>query len=450
MSHDAETDPVDPGRPPRRPPRGVLVALWDDREVVARLPAEGEGDVVAGRGAGCQLQVDHGSVSREHARIHAEGGAAWITDLGSRNGTWIRERRLEPHKPARLRVEVGARIGNVTVYLQGAGALEARPARFTGDVEYPPDVFVTRDAPMGPIFRLVERSALSSIAVLILGETGTGKDVIASSIHHLSGRRGLLVTVNCAAIPDSMFEAELFGYEKNAFTGASAAKPGLIETAENGTLFLDEVGELSMAAQAKLLTVLQNGQVRRLGAVTGGRVRFRVVAATNRDLEEEVARGAFRKDLYFRLCQFTITVPPLATRQGEIVALASRFLAKHCEEAGREPLELTEAAGQALLAYAWPGNVRELEHAMRHAAMLAEDGVVDTAHLQLGPRRGANDPLPATPKDAERARILGVLGQCGGNQTLAAKTLGISLRSLVRRLDEWGVPRPKKGRPRGG
>jgi DNA-binding NtrC family response regulator len=308
---------------------------------------------------------------------------------------------------------------------------------------------VPADGPMAQVHRLVEHVAGSNLSVLILGETGAGKEVIAEAIHQFSKRaKGPLVRLNCAALAETLLESELFGHEKGAFTGALATKTGLVEAADGGTLFLDEMGEMPMGTQAKLLRVLEAREVQRVGSVKPIKVDIRIVAATNVDLEAAIAAGKFRLDLYHRLDGVSIAIPPLRARRSEILPLAKIFLARACAEQNAKPTTFSEAAVRALESHAWPGNVRELKNVVERAAVLATGAPIAPAHLRLTPGAAPLAPLPVAPAEAidpaERARILAVLDQCGGNQSRAARELGIPRRTLLRRLDEYGVPRPRK------
>ena len=253
----------------------------------------------------------------------------------------------------------------------------------------------------GAISRLrpiVERFAVGTIPVLVLGETGVGKDVLATMIHHLSPRAARpFVCLNCAALPECLFESELFGHERGAFTGATSAKAGLLESASGGTVFLDELAEMPLSAQAKLLRVIDQSEVLRLGATRPRSIDVRFVAATNRDLEREVERGSFRQDLYFRLNAAVIVVPPLRERIGEIAPLAATFVAQACRDLGRTPAPKISAEAMALLErHSWPGNIRELRNAMERAVLLARDhdiGVAELAHEKMGRKLpGAGEP----------------------------------------------------------
>ena len=321
---------------------------------------------------------------------------------------------------------------------------------------------------------IVERFAVGTIPVLVLGETGVGKDVLATMIHRLSPRSTRpYVCLNCAALPEQLLESELFGYERGAFTGATAAKAGLLESANGGTVFLDEVAEMPLAAQAKLLRVLDQGEVLRLGATRPRSIDVRFVAATNRDLVLEVERGRFREDLYFRLAAAAIVVPPLRERVAEIAPLAVTFVAEACRELGRTRAPQILPAAMALLErHSWPGNIRELRNAMERAVLLSGDGDIgidQLAHEQMGRKlRGDSraETLPSMARvsapplhvqarvqnagdtltrDPEAVRLMAVLDACDWNQTKAATELGISRRTLVSRLTAYGLTR-RRGR----
>ena len=296
------------------------------------------------------------------------------------------------------------------------------------------------------VLRQVEKVAPSSTTVLLTGETGTGKEVIAEALHELSPRaERRLVKVHCAAIPESLLESELFGHVRGAFTGAIRDKPGLFERADGGTIFLDEIGEISLTVQVKLLRALQNREVQRVGATQVCQVDARVIAATNRDLEVEVKAGRFRQDLFYRLNVITLHVPPLRQRGDDVLLLARHFFHKARVEAGREDLaELSEGAIDALKRYPWPGNVRELENALSRAVALSEGPEVTRTDL---PERltggatlseaGLTLPSQIPLEQAERLLILHTLDLAGHNKREAAQRLGISLATLYRKLSTY-------------
>jgi two-component system NtrC family response regulator len=323
---------------------------------------------------------------------------------------------------------------------ENARLRELAPSDLLGDV-------ITRDPKMTRICRTIDKVAPSTVTVMLLGESGTGKEVLAQRLHHASRRHGRFVPINCAAIPENLLESELFGYERGAFTGALGAKPGLLEAADGGTVFLDEIGELPLPLQAKLLRVVELREVTRVGALRPRRIDVRFVAATNRDLEQAIATGQFRQDLYYRLNGVSLSVPPLRERSNEIEPLARLFLEEACARFAVDVPALSAAALSALQGYAWPGNVRELRNAIDRAVLLATERVIEPKHLGLplhdpGPRRHtSSDELG--PDAPERERILRGLEACGGNQSRAADLLGIPRRTLVRRIAQLGLRRPR-------
>jgi transcriptional regulator with PAS, ATPase and Fis domain len=340
--------------------------------------------------------------------------------------------------------------------------LERHLSRAEGDGENPGAFAVDRITPE------LELIARGNISVLLLGETGVGKEVAANAIHrHSSCANEPLVSINCAAFSESLLESELFGYERGAFTGAHRTKVGLIESADRGTLFLDEVGEMPPSLQVKLLRVLEQKEVLRIGAVRPRAVDVRFISATNRDLEAEVTRGAFRRDLYYRLAAETVVIPPLRARRPEIVPLAERFIAHNrALEDGRPRPHLSDQARAILEAYAWPGNIRELRNVIDRAVLLCRDGTIRPEHLPTEKMGRVLPPVIATavhagappaitggesgerslrPRGADdRESVVSALAQCAGNQTQAARLLGISRSTLVKRLEEFAVPRPRK------
>jgi DNA-binding NtrC family response regulator len=319
---------------------------------------------------------------------------------------------------------------------------------------YPVAGMVGSSSAMRDVFARVDKVAPTDATVLIVGESGTGKELVARALHERSGRNGApMITMNCAAIPSSLVESDLFGHEKGAFTGAVGAQEGVIETADGGTLFLDEIGELPLEAQARLLRVLQDGEIRRVGAARTKRVDVRLVAATHRDLPKMVADGDFREDLYFRLRVMEIHLPPLRERDGDIAELAQVLLAKSCERLHKAPLDLDADALEAMQAYAWPGNVRELENTIERAVILCEGDSIGADLLALdGPRdSSAGVDLPADASGSQRTdlsleeyfKAFVEEHQRHMTETELAERLGISRKALWERRQRLGIPKPR-------
>ena len=324
-------------------------------------------------------------------------------------------------------------------------APQREQARLRRELPAAPPRLIGASRPMRQLIELIARAARSTSTVLIIGESGTGKELVARAIHDLSGRRGAFVAVNCAAIPAELIEAELFGHTGQAFTGAKQARTGLFEAAEGGTLFLDEIGDLPLAVQPKMLRVLQEGMVRRVGADRERAVNVRAVAATNRDLENEVREGRFREDLYWRLNVIALRVPPLRERPFDIPLLVEHFINKVALAAGSPPLDVTAEALAILTAYAWPGNVRELENAIERAAALAQGPRLTPEDLPERIRAGGRQAAlisrsrasKLTLRELEREYILETLRETGGNKLRAAEQLGLDRKTLYRKLDEY-------------
>ena len=294
------------------------------------------------------------------------------------------------------------------------------------------------------VLKRAARVAPTDTTVLLTGESGTGKEVVARFIHRASARSGgPFVALNCAALPEQLLESELFGYERGAFTSAQQAKPGQIELAAGGVLFLDEIAEMSPSAQAKFLRVLQEREFQRLGATRILKANVRVIAATNRDLLKAVQLGDFREDLFYRLRVFDIAIPPLRERRADILPLADAFLQDIGRSFGRPPAGLTREARDALVGYDWPGNVRELRNALERAAILCEGGLINAEYLALPP---VGKPLGARSTDLqsmERETIARVLRECRWNKVRAAKRLGLSRTQLYVRMRRHGLESPQ-------
>jgi two-component system, NtrC family, response regulator AtoC len=334
-----------------------------------------------------------------------------------------------------------------------AGAAEiAQGAAAVDVIDVGGQPVIVADPAMARLYALIERIAASELPVLIRGETGTGKELAASAVHHRSRRAaGPLVTLNCAALAEGLAESELFGHERGAFSGAVAAKPGLLEAAAGGTVFLDEIGELTSAVQAKLLRALDTKRVTRVGDVRERQIDVRLVAATNRDLRAEVDAGRFRRDLYYRLCGAEIELPPLRARPRDLPRLAGAFLDRACAALGVPIKRLAVDALDALAGHDWPGNVRELRHLMDYVAAATADEVVRAEHLRprIGdaavgvvgrdPPPGRFRPLSDELRALELRRIREALAVAGGNQTQAARLIGMPLRTFVYKLKKLGL-----------
>jgi two-component system, NtrC family, response regulator AtoC len=577
-----------------------LLVISEHAITTIALPASG--DLRIGRSRSCDVFVDDSSISRQHA-ILALGPPLTIIDLGSANGTRVRDRLIPPNElcevaagdvlqlgsatlivqqrppatrvhrvwkheyfEARLEEEcargvrsdatfaiarfhceppisaarlqdalsnvgrtsdvVGEYSTNelefllVGVRLEHADAVVARIAAelrrvarvHAGLACYPRDgrtphelihqaspfprvqeqvdnervsAAIIADRRMNDLYRLVERIAAGNITVLVLGETGVGKEVLAARIHEQSPRAHKpYLKLNCAALSETLLESELFGHERGAFTGAVQTKQGLLETADGGTVFLDEIGELPLSMQVKLLRVIEERVVTRVGGLKPKTIDVRFIAATNRDLEGEIVRGTFRQDLYFRINGATLVIPPLRERSTEIPELARAFIAQSARQLGlaRQP-ELSNEALAALLRYSWPGNIRELRNVVERAVLICGGDTILPSHLPVEkmsatlPVTSARSTKPPAPPlrrpdadmhtasrrsdptarivlppelidgDAsEKDRIIQALASAGGNQSLAAQILGVARRTLINKLERYGISGPRKKR----
>jgi len=375
---------------------------------------------------------------------HSANGAAIAVPIpghAARHGAieCHREAEAEPFTPTDLdfAIAVAHQAGMALENLQHRERLEQANAQLRQRLQH--ESRMLGDSPvLKQLLDRIARVAETTSTVLVLGETGTGKELVAQTIHEISPRRGgPYVPVNCAAFSESLLESELFGHEPGAFTGADRRRIGQFERAHRGTIFLDEVGEMSAACQAKLLRILEGQPFESLGSTEPLQVDVRIVAATHRDLVDMIREGKFREDLYYRLRVIELCVPPLRERGDDVLRLAAEFLELFHRQIGRGPRRLSEAAAETILDYPWPGNVRELKNAIERAVVLGEGETVLPADLGLPPHREDEAPTPRliTLAEAERRHIRHVLEQVGGNKTRACKVLGIGRATLYKRLE---------------
>jgi transcriptional regulator with PAS, ATPase and Fis domain len=401
-------------------------------------PLPDEGVITIGRGQDADLRLTEEGISRRHARLEMlPGGAGFrLTDLGSRNGTRVRHdvvRGLTTAVAAGESIEVGKTL---LVIQQAVAGQEAPGPRST------PRRVASRSTAMQRLESVLDRVAASMANVLVLGETGTGKDVLAEELHRRSARGAApFLRINCATLAPTLLESELFGHERGAFTGARDAKPGLLEVATGGTVFLDEIGELPVEMQAKLLLVLEERTVRRVGGLRGIPIDVRFVSATNRDLVAESQRGRFRADLYYRLDGFQLTVPPLRERLDDLDAFVAHFIELACARRARPCPMVEPGALVALRSHTWPGNLRELRNVLERTLVLHDGASIAASDLWScgAPPELAGDPG----RGGERARVMEALAQCGGNQSRAARILGMSRNTLLARIRTYQLARPK-------
>jgi DNA-binding NtrC family response regulator len=446
-------------------------------EEVRRFPLPAAGEVTIGRDETSSVRIDDPSVSRRHALLRV-GERLEVEDLGGPNGTFVRQHAQPDGSSAgdgTLDVSVRQLLSSAAELAVGDCLLFGTTSvavRRVPEIELPvlgsteelgagekPGVIV-RDPAMRELYGQVARAARSNISVLLLGETGVGKEILARAIHAHSPRAmGPFVGINCAALAPTLLESELFGSERGAFTGSVAARAGLFEAADGGTLFLDEIGEMPTDTQAKLLRVIEERKVMRLGSTRARPIDVRFVAATNRDVADGSREGRMRSDLYFRLSGIVFSIPPLRDRPLEIEALAASFLTAACRDLERTPVPAISSDAMDLLRrHAWPGNVRELRNVIERAVVLCAEDQIAPDHLPpslravragttaapLASTQAPNLPLAAEMKSIERARILEALERCGGNQSEAARVLGMPRRTLVSRLGELGLTRPRR------
>jgi transcriptional regulator with GAF, ATPase, and Fis domain len=414
------------------------------------LPSKGAIEI--GRSPDVEVTIDDASISRVHARMHL-GAELQIEDLNSSNGTFVQGQRIEPGRKVNLRSGDFFEIGEVVCAIRG------RAAEVVDDSEE----LVISDGKMRELHQLVDKVARGGVNVLLLGETGVGKEIFAQRLHAASPRADKpFLTLNCAAFSANLLESELFGHERGAFTGADRRKVGLLESANGGMVFLDEVGELEIGMQAKLLRVLEAGTIRRVGGVDSISIDVVYVAATNRDLQKRIEEEQFRSDLFFRLNGFSINIPPLRDRRDEVMPLARRFASGAARRMGEVAApEFSAAAVSLLEGYQWPGNIRELRNLVDRAVLVAGGCAIDTEHLPIdasdAPSRDfvqeavaqnaeqSEAPDDLSPEELEeRKRMIAALAECYGNQTKAAAQLGISRRWLSTKMSRFNIPRARK------
>jgi len=429
------TERVSPAGP--SPPHLLIVAAdgtWTSRS----LPTDGA--LTIGRGAQVDVRVDEQAVSRLHARLEVTGaGELRLVDLGSVNGTLVGTKLVR---------DVGVTVwpGEPILIGRTVFAVHApQPAR--GSEEGPPPALPPGLA-LAEVDALVAKAAPTLISVLLLGETGVGKDVIAERLHRLSARaRGPLVRLNCAGLSAALLESELFGHERGAFTGAAQTKVGLLEAAAGGTVFLDEVGEMPMEVQAKLLLAIEQRVARRVGATRSTPIDVRFLSATHRDVEAEIRRDRFRADFYYRINGLTIRIPPLRERRGELDGLIGQFASDAATRLsrGRAPT-FDEDARARLHHHDWPGNIRELRSIVEGAVLLADGDVVTSRVLIAAGLPAASPPPPpsGSTEDVERDRVIAALAEGGGNQSRAARVLDIARNTLIARIRKYGLMRPRQ------
>jgi DNA-binding NtrC family response regulator len=431
-------------------PEGTAWLIIENPAGPGRSVVIGGEPLVLGSDESCNVCIQDPHVSGRHAEITRGPAGIVLRDLGSRNGTFVGPLAV---KEAVLSSPVEIKIGLTTIRFEMGGE-QGRLARLARDpvrddeLASAPTRFgpaVGASAPMRRLFALFARLASTELGITLIGETGTGKDVLARAIHEASPRAARpFVVFDCGAVAPSLIESELFGHEKGAFTGALAERQGAFERAHGGTLLLDEIGELSIELQPKLLRALEQRCVRRVGGSEDIAVDVRILAATNRDLEKAVRAGKFREDLFFRLSAAMLDVPPLRERKEDLPALATHFLS----ESGRA-LALAPETLAALESYDWPGNVRELRNAIAGALAMADGPTLLPEHLVFFRRQPPRATTPATAlpavaagpslEHAERAAIEQALQQSGGNKTRAARALGIASSTLYEKIKKYAL-----------
>jgi len=433
---------------------GVRLARNEDIDLPSTSPIEKHGEVPDAVRAVLSGQATHGeTILRCECEARHRSYRVAVTSLAETGGALVTRTDVTEREEWKAALEES--VEQVRLMKE---RLENESEILTRDIPRWNDFgeIVGRTPALSVLLEQVRRVASTDAPVLVLGETGTGKGLVARAIHDRSARTGRpLVTVNCAALPPTLIDSELFGYEKGAFTGAIARTPGRFEVADRGTLLLDEIGELPLELQAKLLRVLQSGEFERLGSSKTLRVDVRLIAATNRDLEREVREGRFRADLFYRLSVFPLTLPPLRNRPEDIPLLVWHSIARRQAPLGRRIERVPERVMRALCAYSWPGNIRELENVVERALILSDGPTLATDPMFLsGVRQETETASLGSLSDIERQYILDILQQCGGKvagKGNAADRLGLNRSTLLSRMKKLGISRAefedRKGNP---
>jgi two-component system response regulator HydG len=385
--------------------------------------------------------IDGMELTRHVRENHRDTEVVMITGYGSIDNavaamkSGAAEYLSKPFTEEELTIAVGRALAKLAARRLGHGRGPAVPRA--------PQGLIGQSAAMSAVFRVIEKAAPVSAPVIVTGESGTGKEMVARAAHYSGPRASApFIAVNCGAIPETLIESELFGYVKGSFTGADRSRAGYFQTAERGTIFLDEVSETSPAMQVKLLRVVQEREIAMIGARKAITVDVRIIAATNKDLAVLVHRGLFREDLYYRLNVIAIALPPLRDRGDDLMLLARHFATRYAREYGKEEPGFSERALDALRRYSWPGNVRELENTIQRIVLLGDGGTIEAADLPEPMRftLSVGRRLDRTLSEVEAEHVAAVLASVGGNRSRAAKILGIDRKTLASRL-----PRPDSG-----
>ncbi len=433
--------------------QAVELAVERFRATVEEGPDKGRSatlsaaSLLVGTDPACDLVLTDPTVSRRHAALTLTADGIQVEDLGSTNGTWLGSARLKSivvGDGARLRI--GSTQLALALVSKGLVGYPGNQESFAG--------LIGRSQAMRELFAIIGQLARTDLPVLVTGETGCGKELVARALHQAGSRaKKPFLVLDCGSIVPDLLRSELFGHEKGAFTGATSMKKGILEEAASGTVVLDEIGELPMSVQPQLLRALEAREITRIGSQAAVPVDFRIVAATNRDLQQFCEEGRFRRDLYFRLACVTVRLPPLRDRREDIPLLADHFVRQCARRHAIEAGELTQDALDQLSTHDWPGNVRELRNVMEAATVLSVGQPITGQHVRQAGSMGAPSasgvfqkpggaPTPSTLEDAERAVIEKALNAAGWNRRQAARALGISHTTLFDRIRRYGLKPP--------